>query len=266
MDTKSLISLMLLLQAFINGVNPALPPGQQSSICSKNGDLNSNELLKSRDVALDKLKNFEPPYTGDRMTSYQGITAKALCPPKIKMQDCSACVKETIPTLLKSCPKQKEGATWSILPNLYCMVRYADHPKQGNIAGWAQFSSKPNNPPTNATAGELENALNNLANTLKVKVEADRLENYGSGSISYGPGSHSTLYGSMHCIPTISVGDCKKCLSDATNQLHQCCTKSRKQAGRVFSVNCAVWYSHTNFLPKTLQTISTPSLANQVIQ
>ncbi|KAJ0481932.1 putative Gnk2-like domain-containing protein [Helianthus annuus] len=135
METKFLVSLMLL-QAIINGVNLALYPDRQCSKCSKNGDLNlnnilhpdrhcskcskngdlnSNELLKSRDVALDELyKSFRLSFNGAQRSNNGGIWAHALCPPEDKMEECRECVKDTVDFLKKDCPKQKEGASWSI--------------------------------------------------------------------------------------------------------------------------------------------------------
>ncbi|KAJ0715901.1 putative Gnk2-like domain-containing protein [Helianthus annuus] len=260
METKFLVSLMFL-QAIINGVNLLRPPDQHGSKCSKNGDLNSNVLLKSRDVALDELyKSFRLPFTGAQRSNNGGIWAHALCPPKEKMEECRECVKDTIDFLKKDCPKQKEGATWSIFPHLYCMVRYADHPNQGNLAEWAwvQFNAPPPAGPGNATAGELEKAWNNLANTIMEKATGVKnLERYWYGSVLYGPHPQN-LYGTMHCAPNISDVICKKCLSDGIKQLNECCCKSRKQSGRTFSVNCAVWYSHARITPDTLPTISAP--------
>ncbi|MFS7928792.1 hypothetical protein Hanom_Chr04g00324871 [Helianthus anomalus] len=208
METRFLVSLMLL-QAIINGVNLALYPDRQCSKCSKNGnlnpnnilhpdrhcskcskngDLNSNELLKSRDVALDELyKSFRLSFNGAQRSNNGGIWALALCPPKDNMEEC---------------PKQKEGASWSILPYSHCMVRYADHPNQGNLAEWAwvQFHALPDRPLADATASELEKAWNTLANTIMEKATTVKnLERYGYGSVRIGPSSQK-FYGTMQLL------------------------------------------------------------------
>ncbi|XP_076948290.1 cysteine-rich receptor-like protein kinase 11 [Bidens hawaiensis] len=252
METKFLVSLILLLQAIFNNANLVIT--RQSAICGKDGNFDSDNLLKERDEALvdlDKGFGFPGVYNGIQRGTSNGVVAKSICPLNTKKEDCWECVKKTIPVVKKNCPKQKEGAAWSVTPKLYC-VRYANRRFETNLGTeWLWFFPT-TTPPAPSTAGELEKGLNNLANKLKEIVnKINNMDRYGSGSISYGPGSR-TLYGSMQCYDGISMENCVKCLSEATTTIHDCCSKLRKQSGRAFSIKCAFWYAHDNFLPKHL--------------
>ncbi|KAI3717856.1 hypothetical protein L1987_69741 [Smallanthus sonchifolius] len=206
METKPLISLIILLQAIINCVNLAIAqkptPDQQAFRCSKNGNFKSDDLIKERDAAFNVLyKNIQQPiYTGYDSGNGEGIWSYALCPPNIKMEACRECVNNTMPYLKQNCPKQKEGVAWTVLKTMMCM--------------------------TPATAAELEKGVNSLADKLKDKaVGGDSAKKYESGSITYGPGSRA-LYGSMQCLPHMAKVQCRQCLSDATTRIHNDCTKS----------------------------------------
>ncbi|KAJ0765754.1 putative Gnk2-like domain-containing protein [Helianthus annuus] len=250
METKSLILLMFLLQAITNGVKPT--PNNQAFRCSKNGNFNSDNLLKERDSTFNGLyKNLgtpNPSYPGYETSIGHGIWVSSLCPPHAQHQDCRSCVNTTIPYLKNNCPKQKEGVAWTIYLKVYCMVRYADNQKFGNIAEWGWFTPPATHPPTPANAGELEKALNDLSNQLKEKVKLVDNNYYGTGSINYGPGS-KTLYAAMQCTHGMSLEECVKCLSDATNEIHKCCSKLRKTGGIVLSTKCSYWYEHFKFFP-----------------
>ncbi|MFS7963297.1 putative Gnk2-like domain-containing protein [Helianthus anomalus] len=63
----------------------------------------------------------------------------------------------------------------------------------------------------------------------------------------------------MQCTPDLEEDDCLKCLSVATNVIHNCCSRERKLSGISMSTNCYFWYAHHIFLPKTSLLISTPS-------
>ncbi|KAM0043842.1 putative Gnk2-like domain-containing protein [Helianthus debilis subsp. tardiflorus] len=248
METKSLILLMFLLQAIINGVKPT--PNNQAFRCSKNGNLDDN-LLKERDENFSALKNrgtANSAYPGYEISTGNGIWVTSLCPPHAQLEHCRTCVNTTIPYLQKNCPKQKEGVAWTIYLKMHCTVRYADNRNFGNIAEWGWFTPSATHPPTPANAGELEKALNDMSNQLKEKVKGLNNNKYGTGSINYGPGS-KTLYAAMQCIRGIAIEECVKCLSDATNEIHKCCSKLRKTGGIVLSAKCSYWYEHFKFFP-----------------
>ncbi|XP_076911055.1 cysteine-rich receptor-like protein kinase 11 [Bidens hawaiensis] len=190
-------------------------------------------------------------YNGFQNGGSRGVWTKAQCPPNIKKEDCQECVRKTIPVLKKTCPKQKEGAGWSVAPKMYCMVHYADNQTRINLAGWVEFSTA--TPVALGTAAELEKGLNNLANKLKdIATGSNSRGSYGSGSIGYGPGSRTLLYGSMQCHEDIRRDECMACLSEATKLLYDCCGKLRKPSGRKLSVKCCFWYAHDNILPTTI--------------
>ncbi|KAM0043823.1 putative Gnk2-like domain-containing protein [Helianthus debilis subsp. tardiflorus] len=123
-----------------------------------------------------------------------------------------------------------------------------DNPNFGNIAEWGWFTPPATHPPTPANADELEKALNDLSNQLREKVKGVNNNKYGTGSINYGPGS-KTLYAVMQCIRGMAIEECVKCLSDATNEMHKCCSKLRKTGGIVLSNKCSYWYEHFKFFP-----------------
>ncbi|KAI3825761.1 hypothetical protein L1987_07380 [Smallanthus sonchifolius] len=137
---------------------------------------------------------------------------------------------------------------WTVLPKVSCMVCYTDSTTQRHIVApvWAIFSTPPNQ--TAANTGELEKGLNSLADKLKgLAAGGDDIKKYASGNLTYGPGSRA-LYGSIQCTPHMDKDMCMKCLSDATKEVHNCCSKTRALTGVVFSGNCFYWYSHFNFL------------------
>lgn len=257
METKSLISLMIILQAIFiyydsNFATAQKPnPGQQVFKCNTNGNFKSDKLLEDRESAFKTLyKNFASieAYSGYESGNVDGVGvvlhSYGLCPPNIKKEACVECINNTISYLKKGCPKQKEGVAWTVLARLNCMVRYADYSFKGKFDEWTPWTtfSTPNS--TSVNAGELEKGLNNLANKLKEPTaKDDNKKKYETGSITYGPGSR-TLFGSMQCIPDIEKEKCMKCLSDATNNIHNCCSKKAKGGGIAISTNCYYWYSH----------------------
>ncbi|KAK9072326.1 hypothetical protein SSX86_008759 [Deinandra increscens subsp. villosa] len=89
---------------------------------------------------------------------------------------------------------------------------------------------------TPASAIDLEKGLNTLADKLKRPAAGGgMLQMFASGAIAYGPGPRGSwpLYGYMQCTPDIRKEDCMKCLTDATNAIHNCCSKGRKLAAIV---------------------------------
>lgn len=260
METKSIISLcMFLVQAMINVSNFTTAqkpnPTQQYVSCGKNGNFKSDKLIEQRDIAFKSLiMSIESPddYIGYQSGINRGsdfvIHTDVLCPPNIKKEACAECVKNAIPNLKKSCPKQKEGVAWIVLPAVICIVRYADTALiQGNLMDsfWVFFSS-PNQ--TASNAGELEKGLNNLASKLKGPVAGGDIRmKYKFGSVTYGPGSKMTLYGSMQCNPSNDKDMCMKCLIVANREIHNNSTKRRARTGLALSPNCYFWYSHYNF-------------------
>ncbi|XP_076909298.1 putative cysteine-rich repeat secretory protein 10 [Bidens hawaiensis] len=224
METKFLVSL-ILLQAIFNNANLNIPPHLQYAICGKDGNFNSNDLLKDRDDALNMVDirlGHRPDYNGFQSGGSRGVWTKAQCPPNIKKEVCQECVRKTIPVLKKNCPKQTEGAAWSVAKKMYCMVHYADNQTRINLSDWIEFSTA--TPVAPGTAAELEKGLNNLANKLKdIATRSNSRGNYGYASISYGPGSRTLLYGSMQCYDEIRRDECMTCLSEATKQLYDLC-------------------------------------------
>ncbi|KAI3717852.1 hypothetical protein L1987_69736 [Smallanthus sonchifolius] len=195
METKSLISLIFLLQAIINSGNLVTSqkpkPTQQIAKCTSNENL-SDALLEERDVALKLLFSNIGRYIGYQTGKSNVVYCTALCPPNIKKETCHECINNTIPYLKTSCPKQREAVAWTVLPKVSCM--------------------------TAANAGELEKGLNNLADKLKGPAAGgDDIKKYASGNLTYGPGS-CVLYGSMQCTPRMDEDTCMKCLSDATKE------------------------------------------------
>ncbi|KAK1435685.1 hypothetical protein QVD17_01451 [Tagetes erecta] len=259
METKSIISFMFLVEAMINSSNFTTAqkptPDQTHSQCGTNGNFKSDKLIAERDNAFKTLiKNVDSPdyYLGYQSGIIKGndfvVHTDALCPPNIKKEACAECVKNTIPNLKKNCPKQKEGVAWTVLIKVVCIVRYADSTLiQGNLMNstWAFFSSPYQ---TTTSVGELEKGVNGLANKLKGPVAGgDGVKKYGFGSLNYGAGSKTTLYGSMQCNPNNHEDNCKICLSVASKEIHNNCTKKRARTGLAISPNCYFWYAHFNF-------------------
>ncbi|KAI3825763.1 hypothetical protein L1987_07384 [Smallanthus sonchifolius] len=249
---------MFLLQAIINGANLAIAqkpgPTQQSFKCRDTGNFLSDDLLTCRDNEFKSLYKsmgdpgsyigFDDGFATSIKMITKGVWNYALCPPIIKMEACLECLNNTIPYLIKNCPKQKEGVAWTALP-------------KGNFAEWAwtSFSTPPNETP--ATVAELEKGLTLLANNLKEKAAGgDNNKKFASGAIPYGPGPGAgnawPLYGYMQCTPGLDKDKCMKCLNDANNFIHNCCGKGRKLSAIALSTNCYFWYAHMDFSPKKL--------------
>ncbi|KAI3825764.1 hypothetical protein L1987_07385 [Smallanthus sonchifolius] len=252
----------MFLQAIINGAEKP-GPTHQSFKCKDSGNFKSNDLLTCRDDAFKSLyKSMGKPgrYTGfdssfDTNAQMHGVWTYALCPPNIKMEACLECFNNTIPYLIKNCPKQKEGVAWTALPKVTCILRYADYSIHGDFAEWAwtSFSTPPNE--TSANVAELEKGLTLLANNLKEKAAGgDNNKKFTSGAIPYGPGAGNAwpLYGYMQCTPGISKDKCIKCLNDANRFIHNCCGKGRKLSAIALSTNCYFWCAHMDFSPKKL--------------
>ncbi|MFS7963286.1 putative Gnk2-like domain-containing protein [Helianthus anomalus] len=218
METTSLI-LLMLLQAIIIDINLAIAqkpiPTQQFFKCSNNGNLSSDNLLKDRDETFNLLfmQDDVGSYTGWDLQKKGVVWTRSVCPSNTKLEDCRGCVKNTIPYLKKNCPKQKEGMAWTALTKLYCMK-----------------------------------GVNNLANKLKeIATAVNNQLRYGFWSMSYNAPRSNILWGSMQCINGLPDTTCKKCLSDATNEMHKCCSRVRKHSGMILSYNCQFWYAHYNF-------------------
>ncbi|KAK1435683.1 hypothetical protein QVD17_01449 [Tagetes erecta] len=255
MERKSLIIVILLqVISLLNDVHLIIAqkptPGQQVFKCRNNGNFKSDAVVKERDLAFDLLSRRigkrSPGYDTSSASSIRrsGVLTMGLCPPNIKMEACRECIDNTIPYLSKNCPKQKEGVAWTALAKVTCMVRYADSAFAGNLDMWVwtTFSTPPNQTP--GSAADLEKGLNDLANKLKeAAAGGDVQKKFASGNVGYGPGKRN-LYGYMQCTPDIGKEMCMKCLSDATNTIHNCCSKQRKMSGRALSPNCYFWYAH----------------------
>ncbi|KAK9072328.1 hypothetical protein SSX86_008761 [Deinandra increscens subsp. villosa] len=206
-----------------------------------NGNFKWDAAPKQRDEAsASTYYRIEEGYrgydTGSDHRPNGGSWTSALCPRNIKLEACRECLNNTIPYLNKSCPKQREGVAWTALPKVTYIVRYSDSSFRGRFDAWAwtTFSSPLNQTP--ASAIDLEKGLNTLADKLKRPAAGGgMLQMFASGAIAYGPGPRGSwpLYGYMQCTPDIRKEDCMKCLTDATNAIHNCCSKGRKLAAIV---------------------------------
>ncbi|KAK1433226.1 hypothetical protein QVD17_10135 [Tagetes erecta] len=251
METKYLTSLMFLfLQVFINGVIAQKPePHNQAYKCNNIGNLKSDDLLKAQDTAFSNLiRNMGriDPYNGYAYGNANGMYSIGLCPPNIKKNSCLECLNNTTPYLKKNCFKRKEGVAWTALSQVMCIVRYADTGIYNSLGNWAWiiFSSAPNE--SLGDAVELRNKVNDLANLLRDRTAGFSEDvKFSFGSVPYK--SNQSLYGSMQCTPSIQRGECLKCLTRATDEIHYCCTKMRKKAGRAMSTNCYFRYAHNDF-------------------
>ncbi|KAK9072330.1 hypothetical protein SSX86_008763 [Deinandra increscens subsp. villosa] len=200
---------------------------------------------------------------GSDVSFNDGVFTMALCPPNIKVEACRECLNNTIPYLIKSCPKQKEGVAWTALAKVTCIVTYRDSSFSRGVPEWAwtSFSSPPNQTPTSAV--DLEKGLNTLADKLKGAAAAGGIhQKFAFEKIAYGPGPKGSwpLYGYMQCTPNIGQDTCSKCLTDSTSAIHNCCSKTRRLAGIALGIHCYCWYAHSDFTPKTLPTVSFISL------
>ncbi|KAK9072327.1 hypothetical protein SSX86_008760 [Deinandra increscens subsp. villosa] len=269
METKSLIQFIFLLQVIINGVIAQKPaPTQQSFKCRDNGNFKTDTAPNQREGAFQNVyrligepgsTTFAAHHNNFSTTNKDDIWGSVLCPPNIKLEACRECLNNTYPYLIKNCPKQREGVAWTSLPKVTCIVTYRDYLFQVLAPDWAwgSFSTPPNQAP--ASAVDLEKGLNTLAGKLKgLIVPPVKSHFFAYGSLDYGPGPKGSwpLYGHMQCNSNLRIANCLTCLTDATNEIHKCCSRGRKLSGIALGINCYFRYAHTDFTPKALPTLS----------
>ncbi|KAJ0568836.1 putative Gnk2-like domain-containing protein [Helianthus annuus] len=253
METKFLISFLFILQAIINGVDPAIAQsGVRGRHVCRGGDFKSNIIQKNRASALNKtlvlIKNssfhgFYHSQAGDKPE--EQVSVSFLCPLNIRKNQCECCFNKLLPYLLENCPKQNEGVAWDIYYYLYCMLRYSTGRKIYSVLDdWAWYDWK--NILT-VKAVELVKTMDDLTSKLKEQAAGgNALRKYAQGTVDYDQDDHS-LYVAAQCTTDLSKADCNKCLSKASNRMRSCCTQKASFEGRVHSTNCILWYTHVSF-------------------
>ncbi|KAJ0921100.1 putative Gnk2-like domain-containing protein [Helianthus annuus] len=214
METKFLISFLFILQAIINGVDPAIAQsGVRGRHVCRGGDFKSNIIQKNRASALNKtlvlIKNssfhgFYHSQAGDKPE--EQVSVSFLCPLNIR--------------------KNQWRKIYSVLDD------------------WAWYDWK--NILT-VKAVELVKTMDDLTSKLKEQAAGgNALRKYAQGTVDYDQDDHS-LYVAAQCTTDLSKADCNKCLSKASNRMRSCCTQKASFEGRVHSTNCILWYTHVSF-------------------
>ncbi|KAI3823889.1 hypothetical protein L1987_05334 [Smallanthus sonchifolius] len=246
MKMRSIISILFLLQTITNGVNIV---GAQSADfgvykCRNSSNFTTAAYQKTLEIALDSLTGNVANHGGFYHSTAGNdtgtpVNALALCRGDIGPEACEECVKNSIPSLRRNCPNQKEAAAWYS----NCMVRYSDREIIGVVGNWT-FGELFNTARV-SDIGEFNNALNNLTTRLQAQAAGgDSFRKLAVGNVTFGPDS-LTIYGMMQCTPDLLREQCSECLYGTITELHDCC--SGRVAARVFFPSCFARYSNEHF-------------------
>ncbi|XP_024961889.1 cysteine-rich receptor-like protein kinase 10 [Cynara cardunculus var. scolymus] len=244
METKSIkpFLFLLLLQLLINTLHLAIAQAPDFGIyaCRNNGNFTSTTYQQTLESALNSLPGNVANHGGFYHSSAGNITATALCRGNIGPNPCEDCVKNSIPSLRRTCHNHKEAAVWYS----DCMVRYSDRKILGVVDNW--ISGNLSNTAVVADVSEFNKALSNLTTRLQAEAAGgDSVRKFASGNVTWGP-DLLTIYGVSQCSPDLSRDQCDKCINGTIIGIHDCC--SGRVAARVFTPNCFLRYSNEHFL------------------
>ncbi|KAI3680579.1 hypothetical protein L6452_35352 [Arctium lappa] len=239
---KPFLFLLLLLQLLINPLHliTAQSPDFGIYACRNNKNFTSTTYQQTLESALNSLPGNVAIHGGFHHSSAGNTTATALCRGDISPKLCEDCVKNSIPSLRRTCHNQTEAAVWYA----DCMVRYSDRKILGVLDNWT--SGNLSNTAVVADVSEFNKALSDLTTRLKAEAGGgDSVRKFASGNVTWGPDS-LTIYGVTQCSPDLSRDQCDRCINGTIIGIHDCC--SGRVGARVFTPNCFLRYSNEHFL------------------
>ncbi|KAK9064204.1 hypothetical protein SSX86_015584 [Deinandra increscens subsp. villosa] len=253
---KSLISFpipILLLYSIIINLAIAQSPDFGVYKCRNTANFTTATYKKNLETALGSL----PGNVTNRGGFYHStagnntgtpVNALAFCRADIGPEPCEACVNNSIPSLRRNCPNQKEAAAWYA----NCMVRYSDRNMIGVLDNWT-FGEE-FNLAMFPDVDEFNTALNNLTTRLRAEAAGgDSFRKVAVGNATFGADS-LTIFAMMQCTPDLSREQCGECLSGTLTELRECC--SGKVFGWVFYPSCFTRYSNELFYNDTAKLTS----------
>ncbi|KAJ0472156.1 putative Gnk2-like domain-containing protein [Helianthus annuus] len=235
MKMKSIILLLFLGQATLIMSEPLYADIFR---CKKDSGsfLANSQYEKDLKTAMDRLS--VSVKNGIHVGRAGVVFALCFCAGYLKTGDCASCVNNTIPLLLKSCPKQNQALAW----RSKCMVQYGLENNVGDFDSWFV---------AHETSDNKTKDVQGLEKTMKVLV--DKLSNeavtktnyyYAYGTMPYG--SRQTLFMVMQCISVLKQEECLNCLQVRVyGEMKRCC--SGATAAATITTGCYMRYAHDDF-------------------
>ncbi|XP_019057215.1 PREDICTED: putative cysteine-rich receptor-like protein kinase 35 isoform X2 [Tarenaya hassleriana] len=154
-----------------------------------------------------------------------------MCIPGTEPDVCSDCIRTTSDGLIKNCPNQTEGYSWSDDRTL-CMVRYSNR---------SFFSSVDLEPQRSVfSSADLRGNLTEFNRIwegfmLRMITDASSERKHYTADVTSWT-TFQRIYSLMQCTSDISTGDCEACLRENVRQFQTCC--GGKQGGVVRRPSC----------------------------
>ncbi|KAG6658116.1 hypothetical protein CIPAW_04G137700 [Carya illinoinensis] len=193
------------------------------------------------------------------------VHAIGLCRGDYNSDDCRSCLNNAASVLKQNCPVQKEAILWYD----YCIFRYSNRSIFGvSETGPTFFGPSFSTWIVNNVSANYLDRFNDVLRTL---LEGLRDEAAAGGSLrKYAVNNtiapqNMTLYALVQCTPDLPERECYSCLTEAFQNIPQCC--SGKTAGRVVSPSCNFrfeTYQFYNPIAEALQQSSSSPLAPPV--
>ncbi|KAG2712657.1 hypothetical protein I3760_04G136300 [Carya illinoinensis] len=193
------------------------------------------------------------------------VHAIGLCRGDYNSDDCRSCFNNAASVLKQNCPVQKEAILWYD----YCIFRYSNRSIFGvSETGPTFFGPSFSTWIVNNVSANYLDRFNDVLRTL---LEGLRDEAAAGGSLrKYAVNNtiapqNMTLYALVQCTPDLPERECYSCLTEAFQNIPQCC--SGKTAGRVVSPSCNFrfeTYQFYNPIAEALQQSSSSPLAPPV--
>ncbi|GFY86777.1 hypothetical protein Acr_05g0004160 [Actinidia rufa] len=246
----------LLLSTLILGVRrPSLPTLPHHNRLRRQFNLRHQSLRRTHDSLRNTTAatGFNATTVGN--SSFDSVTALALCRASLSSQDCQTCVDAATLGIRNACPSETMAQVWYTL----CMVRYSR----------MNFINKSDSSIALVLFNTLETP-NPEEYDRKVKILIQNLS-YAAGvsdtrsavaKTSFGT---RNIYGYVDCTRDINGSDCTTCLLNAAYAIPSCC--SGKWAGWIATPTCSIQFNmdpidHDDWMnnPPEINTDISPAL------
>ncbi|XP_042942328.1 cysteine-rich receptor-like protein kinase 25 isoform X2 [Carya illinoinensis] len=260
-DVPMILIMVLYLLGFLNLTSAAVP-NYRKHICPNDTTYTPNSTYQ---VNLSHLLSFlssNATREGGFYNATAGQTPETstyglfLCRGDLSTDVCRDCVafaaKEIVPMY---CPVERVAVIWYD----ECMLRYS------NQSFFSTMQETPRDFLCNARdAAQPDQFRRLVVSTLNDLVPraanaTSRAKNFAVKEVTNASGLQElqTLYSLAQCTPDINSSDCSTCLRKAITGLRNCCSRDRKEGGRVLSPSCNVRFETYPFY--LTQSVAAPA-------
>ncbi|KAM7263588.1 hypothetical protein ACFE04_001271 [Oxalis oulophora] len=232
--------------------------------CYDTGNFTANSTYsKNRDILMASLASNAAANGGFYNSSVgegsDTVYATAMCSGDDTQTGCSSCVNTSAYSLLKDCPYQYEGVSWSGQP--LCVVHYANTYIFGvREMNPRQISYNPGTISWN-TSDPFYKTWGGLSNKLKDKaVKGSSKLKYAAEKANYTLTKY--IYAQVQCTPDLSESDCDDCLTQNIADYETYC--SGYSGGVVRTPSCVYRWDMYRFFTDVVDNAPPPSFSPAV--